>query len=155
MTFHLTLLTALIALRRNRLRTALTMLSLVIGTTSVITVFALGTGAYEAIEDDIATAGTNLIIVSAGNWTSAGVRMGMGSSSRLTADDAEAILREIPGVSHVIQEYKLASKWSRAGGTGPPVSRAWAPIFRRYGRGICERERSSLRTTCSALLTCA
>ena len=74
MTFHLTLLTAIIALRRNRLRTALTMLSLMIGTASVITVFALGAGAYQAIEDDIATAGTNLIMVSGGNWTSAGVR---------------------------------------------------------------------------------
>lgn len=46
-------------------------------------------------------AGTSLIVVSAGNWTSSGVRMGMGSSSRLTAADADAVTREIRGVAYV------------------------------------------------------
>ena len=78
------------------MRTALTMLSLVIGTTAVITIVALGSGAYEAIETQVKSAGTDLVIVSAGNWTSGGVRMAMGSSSRLTADDAVAIRREVP-----------------------------------------------------------
>jgi len=98
MSFTLTLRVAMMALRRNPMRTALTMLSLVIGTTAVITIVALGTGAYEAIETQVKSAGTNLVIVSAGNWTSGGVRMGMGSSSRLTADDAAAIRREVPNV---------------------------------------------------------
>jgi len=69
MTFSLTLRIAFLALRRSPMRTALTMLSLVIGTTAVITIVALGSGAYDAIEEQVTSAGTNLVIVSAGNWT--------------------------------------------------------------------------------------
>jgi putative ABC transport system permease protein len=92
---------AFLALRRNLLRTGLTMLSLVIGVTAVITIVALGSGAHAVIEDEVMSAGTNLIVVSAGNWTSGGVRLGMGSSSRLTEEDAEAIRREVRGVAYV------------------------------------------------------
>jgi putative ABC transport system permease protein len=88
-------------LRRNWLRTGLTILSLVIGVASVITIVALGAGAQAAVEQNVMAAGTNLIVVSAGNWTSGGVRMGMGSSSRLTAADAEAVRRQIRGVAYV------------------------------------------------------
>ena len=91
---------ALTALRRNRLRTGLTMLSLIVGVAAVIAVVALGTGARSVIARQVASAGTNLIIVSAGNWTASGVRLGMGSSSRLTAADAEAI-QTVPGVAAV------------------------------------------------------
>ncbi|MGH9371848.1 MAG: ABC transporter permease [Vicinamibacterales bacterium] len=101
MSSFLILRVALLALRRNLLRTGLTMLSLVIGVTAVITIVALGSGAHAAIEDEVKSAGTNLIIVSAGNWTSGGVRMGMGSSSRLTEADADAIRREVKGVAYV------------------------------------------------------
>ncbi len=101
MSFVLTLRVAILALRRNLLRTSLTMLSLVIGVTAVITIVALGTGAHAMVEDEVMSAGTNMIIVSAGNWTSGGVRLGMGSSSRLTDADADAIRREVPGVAYV------------------------------------------------------
>ncbi len=90
---------ALVALRKNRLRTVLTMLSLVIGVTAVIAIVALGAGAKAVVERQVQSAGTNLIVVSAGNWTAGGVRLGMGSSSRLTIADADAIRAEIPGVA--------------------------------------------------------
>jgi putative ABC transport system permease protein len=90
---------ALVALRKNRLRTVLTMLSLVIGVTAVIAIVALGAGAKAGVERQVQSAGTNLIVVSAGNWTAGGVRLGMGSSSRLTIADADAIRAEIPGVA--------------------------------------------------------
>jgi hypothetical protein len=57
----------------------------------VITIVALGSGAQTALEEDVASAGTNPVIVRAGNFTSGGVRLGMGSSSLLTSDDAVAI----------------------------------------------------------------
>jgi putative ABC transport system permease protein len=101
MSLALTVRVAVIALRRNMLRTALTMVSLVIGVTAVITIVALGSGAHAVVEDEVMSAGTNLVIVSAGNWTSGGVRLGMGSSSRLTEADAHAIAREVPGVAYV------------------------------------------------------
>jgi putative ABC transport system permease protein len=90
---------ALLALRKNRLRTVLTMLSLVIGVTAVIGIVALGAGARAMVERQVMSAGTNLVIVSAGNWTASGVRLGMGSSSRLTLADAGAIREEVPGVA--------------------------------------------------------
>ena len=90
---------ALVALQKNRLRTVLTMLSLVIGVTAVIAMVALGAGAKAVVERQMQSAGTNLIMVSAGNWTAGGVRLGMGSSSRLTIADADAIRAEIPGVA--------------------------------------------------------
>jgi putative ABC transport system permease protein len=89
------------ALRRNRLRSVLCVLSLTVGVAAVITIVALGRGAQSTVEAQIMSAGTNMIIVSAGNWTSGGVRLGMGSSSGLTVDDADAIRREIAEVRYV------------------------------------------------------
>ena len=81
---------ALKALNRNKMRTALTMLGMIIGVAAVITMVALGTGAQSSIEAQIQTAGTNMIIVQAGNFTQGGVRQGQGNASTLTPDDAAA-----------------------------------------------------------------
>ncbi len=134
MAFVLVLRIALAALRRNWLRSALTILGMMVGVTAVITIVALGTGARETIEDQVMSAGTNMITVSAGNWTSAGVRMGMGSSSRLTVADADA-LRPVPGVAYVSPRVRTRAQlivggrnWSTSiEGTGaelPPI-RDW------------------------------
>ena len=86
---------ALRALGRHKLRTALTMLGMTIGVAAVITMVALGTGAQETVEDDVRSAGTNLIRVDAGNFTRGGeeskIATGLGSASTLTPDDAAAI----------------------------------------------------------------
>ncbi len=60
---------ALKALGRNKMRTALTMLGMIIGVAAVITMVALGTGAQTSIEAQIQSTGTNMIIVSAGNFS--------------------------------------------------------------------------------------
>jgi putative ABC transport system permease protein len=91
---------ALSALNRNKMRTTLTTLGMIIGVAAVITMVALGRGAQQTIEDQIKSAGTNMIMVMAGNWTVGGVRHGQGASSTLTAEDAEAI-RDVPGVQYV------------------------------------------------------
>ncbi len=88
------------ALLRNKMRTALTMLGMIIGVAAVITMVALGTGAQSSIETQIQAAGTNMIMVSAGNFMQGGVRMGQGNASTLTADDALAI-RDVPGVQYI------------------------------------------------------
>jgi len=90
---------ALKALGRNKMRTALTMLGMIIGVAAVITMVALGTGAQTSIEAQIQSAGTNMIIVSAGNFSSDGVRQGQGNVSTLVPDDAVAITR-LPGVQY-------------------------------------------------------
>jgi putative ABC transport system permease protein len=91
---------ALKALGRNKLRTALTMLGMIIGVAAVITMVALGTGAQSSIESQIQSAGTNMIMVSAGNFSQGGVRQGQGNASTLTPDDATAISR-VDGVEFV------------------------------------------------------
>jgi putative ABC transport system permease protein len=90
------------ALGRNKMRTTLTMLGMIIGVAAVITMVALGTGAQSSIESQIQAAGTNMIIVAAGNFSQGGVRMGQGNASTLTPDDASAIA-QVPGV-----QYKAA-----------------------------------------------
>jgi putative ABC transport system permease protein len=88
------------ALNRNKLRTTLTTLGMIIGVAAVITMVALGRGAQQSIEDQIKSAGTNMIMVMAGNWTVGGVRHGQGASSTLTPEDAIAI-RDVAGVQYV------------------------------------------------------
>ena len=70
MSFFMILRIALKALSRNKMRTALTMLGMIIGVAAVITMVALGTGAQTSIEAQIQSAGTNMIMVSAGNFWS-------------------------------------------------------------------------------------
>src|SRR5260370_15090893 len=86
------------ALGRNKLRTALTMLGMIIGVSAVITMVALGTGAQSSIDAQIQSAGTNTIIVSAGNFTQGGVRQGQGNASTLVPDDAVAISQVAGGL---------------------------------------------------------
>ena len=96
----ITLRIALRALERNKMRTALTMLGIVIGVGAVITMVALGRGAQSAIEEQIRSAGTNVVSVVAGNFSFGGVNQGQGASPRLTAEDGEAI-RQLSGVQYV------------------------------------------------------
>ena len=100
MSFLMVLRVAFKALARNKMRTALTMLGMIIGVSAVITMVALGTGAQSSIETQIQAAGTNMIMVSAGNFQQGGVRMGQGNASTLTPEDALAI-RDLPGVQYV------------------------------------------------------
>jgi len=87
------------ALGRNKMRTALTMLGMIIGVAAVITMVALGTGAQSSIEAQIQSAGTNMIIVMAGNFTQGGVHQGQGAASTLVPDDAAAIAK-LQGVQY-------------------------------------------------------
>jgi putative ABC transport system permease protein len=100
MSIFMTLRIALKALNRNKLRTILTMLGMIIGVGAVITMVALGTGARTTIEERVKSAGTNMIMVNAGNFSTGGVRMGQGNSTTLIPDDAVAI-RQLPGVEYV------------------------------------------------------
>ena len=90
---------ALRALALNKLRSALTMLGIVIGVGSVITMTAVGAGAERSINEQIASLGSNLIIVVSGAITSGGVRLGLGTQMTLSEDDAAAITREVPDVA--------------------------------------------------------
>jgi putative ABC transport system permease protein len=90
---------ALRALKVNRLRSALTMLGIIIGVGAVIAMIGVGTGATRRIQEQIESMGSNLIIVLPGSITSNGVRRGSGGVATLTEDDAKAIAAECPSVA--------------------------------------------------------
>jgi putative ABC transport system permease protein len=90
---------ALRALARNKVRSALTMLGIIIGVASVIAMVSLGQGAQQQVQSQIASMGTNLLVVMAGSQKSGGFRGGLGTSTTLTPEDVEAILREAPAVA--------------------------------------------------------
>jgi putative ABC transport system permease protein len=92
---------ALRALMVNKMRSALTMLGIIIGVGAVIAMVAVGSGAKQRIAEQIASMGSNLIIVLSGSSTSGGLRFGSGTVPTLTVDDAKAILNEIPAVRYV------------------------------------------------------
>jgi len=89
---------ALRSLRVNKLRSALTMLGIIIGVGAVITMVAVGSGAQARVAEQIQSLGSNLIIVLSGSVTAGGVRMGTSSQQTITEDDSAAIAREIPAV---------------------------------------------------------
>ncbi len=92
---------ALKALARNKMRTALTMLGMVIGVAAVITMVALGQGAQQQIEEQVRSAGTNLISVRAGNYRRGGISLGMGGAPTLKAQDVEKIRQQVPGAVYL------------------------------------------------------
>ncbi len=90
--------TALRALRANPLRSFLTTLGIIFGVASLIVMMAIGNGATARIDAMISAFGSNTLMVSGGSARSGGVRLGAGTSTRLTAGDADAIGKEISGV---------------------------------------------------------
>jgi macrolide transport system ATP-binding/permease protein len=98
---------ALQAINRNKMRSSLTMLGVFIGVAALIAMVAVGQGANEAVLKQIASLGTNLVVVVPGATTTGGVRGGLGSASTLTVGDAQAIRREAPsvrGVGYLIRQ---------------------------------------------------
>jgi putative ABC transport system permease protein len=91
---------ALQALVRNKVRSMLTMLGIVIGVAAVIVTVAIGSGARTSVQNSINSLGSNLIVVQPGSVTSTGARGGLGTASTLTPDDGIA-LAQLPGVSAV------------------------------------------------------
>jgi len=89
---------ALRSLRVNKLRSALTMLGIIIGVGAVITMVAVGAGASARVAEQIQSLGSNLIIVLSGSVTTGGARIGQGSQLTITEDDSAAIAREVPAV---------------------------------------------------------
>ena len=95
---------ALRALRRNKLRSVLTALGIIIGVGAVIAMVGIGNGAKAQVEAQIASLGQNVILIFSGSTTSSGIRTGWGGAGTLKIEDAEAIRREVPGVIGVSEE---------------------------------------------------
>jgi putative ABC transport system permease protein len=128
---------AWLAMGANRLRTALTMLGMVIGVGAVVIMMAIGQGAQYAVQQTISTMGSNLYIVLSGSFTAAGVRSGSAGAPSLSVADAEAMM-ELDGVINVAPTHQGtrqlvygSQNWSsQVVGTTPPYleSRAWSIV---------------------------
>src|SRR5215213_5161443 len=113
---------ALRALRVNTLRSVLTILGIVMGVAAVITMIAISSGAQAEVEEQIASLGTNLLIIVPGSRTLGGVRLGAGSRGSLTEDDAYALTRELTDVQAAAPTLR---------GSGPMIygSNNWMTSF--------------------------
>ncbi len=98
------------ALRRNKMRTALTMLGIIIGVGAVIAMVGIGNGAKAQVEARIAALGQNVIMVFSGSITRGGVHTGFGGAGTLTVEDALAMQREVPGVAAVSPEVRTGGQ---------------------------------------------
>ncbi len=125
MNFLATLRVALNALRVNKLRSALTMLGIIIGVAAVIVMIAVGSGAQAKVEDQIRSLGSNLIIVFSASATFTGARSGAGTLQTISEDDAYAIARELP------DEIQAAAPGLRGSGQVVAGNANWSTVF--YG----------------------
>ncbi len=98
------------ALGRNKLRSALTALGIIIGVACVVAVVGIGEGARLQAESQLKSLGTNFLMVHPGSVTSSGARGGSGTSSKLSLDDVDAIRREIPTVSYVSASIRTVAQ---------------------------------------------
>jgi len=96
MDFWGTIRLALRALARNKMRSILTMLGIIIGVGAVIAMVSVGQGAAQQTQEQIQSFGTNTVFVVSGSVNRGGMRMGASQTKSLTVDDLQAILREVP-----------------------------------------------------------
>ncbi len=90
---------AIRALTRNKLRSALTMLGIIIGVGAVIATVGVGQGASQKVQDQIASMGTNMLFISAGSVNRGGLHIGIGATKSLTEEDMKAMQQQIPTVA--------------------------------------------------------
>jgi len=98
--------TALRAIRRNVLRSFLTMLGIIVGISAVIVGVSMGAGAKAEVDKQIASMGNNLLIIFSGNMSRGGVRGGFGMQANLTEHDYDSLRREVSGLSGVSPEVR-------------------------------------------------
>jgi putative ABC transport system permease protein len=155
MDFREVIRVALRALARNKMRTILTMLGIIIGVGAVICTVAIGQGASEQVQQQIQALGDNIVMVFAGSVNTGGVRMGNGATKTLTNDDAQAILQHVPDVTMIspiagasVQVVYGNENWlTRANGTSQDVTqiRKWPVVS---GSMFSERDVNMAANVC-------
>jgi len=101
---------SVMALRRNVMRTLLTMLGIIIGVGAVIAMVSIGTGARVQMEQQIAGLGQNVVMIMAGSASRNGIFSGMGGMPTLTTEDVAAMRREIDGIAYISPEARLSAQ---------------------------------------------
>jgi putative ABC transport system permease protein len=104
------LIAALRSLGKNKMRTFLTMLGIIIGVASVIAMLAIGQGSKQSIQAQISTLGTNVLMIWPQAGSSGGVRMEAGTSQRMTIDDVKAIAERCPSVAYITPQVRTSGQ---------------------------------------------
>ncbi len=155
MDFIQTLKIALRALRTNKMRSFLTMLGIIIGIAAVIAMMAVGSGASYVISQQIASIGSNIILVIPGSTTSGGLRTGSGGAQTLSSDDARSIGTDCPSVAYAAGTVRASGQiisgnmnWSSVimGGTPELFEiREWPVVS---GRAISQQDEDGAIKVC-------
>jgi putative ABC transport system permease protein len=101
---------AIRSLAKNKMRTFLTMLGIIIGVASVITMLAIGQGSRSSIQSQISSLGTNVMMIFPQASSSGGVRMEAGTSQKMTLDDARALLERCPSVAYLTPQVRTSGQ---------------------------------------------
>jgi putative ABC transport system permease protein len=104
------LIAALRSLAKNKMRTFLTMLGIIIGVASVIAMLAIGEGSKQSIQAQISTLGTNVLMIFPQASSSGGVRMEAGSSQKMTLEDVTAIIDRCPSVAYITPQVRSSGQ---------------------------------------------
>jgi putative ABC transport system permease protein len=155
MNFNEVIRIALRTLGRNKMRTLLTMLGIIIGVTAVICIVGVGTSAGDQVQDQIQSLGVNMLFIQAGSVNSGGIQMGTGATNTLMVSDARAMLQEIPEIRMVSPETDTTAQvvyqgqnWAtRDQGVGPDYFqiRNWPVVV---GSGFSQREVDTAADVC-------
>jgi putative ABC transport system permease protein len=155
MNFREVIRVALRTLGRNKMRTLLTMLGIIIGVMAVICIVGVGTSASEQVQDQIQSLGVNMLFVMAGSVNSGGIQMGTGATNTLMVSDARAMLQEIPAITMIspetdttVQVVYQGQNWStRDQGVGPDYFdiRNWPVVV---GSAFSERDVDTAADVC-------
>jgi putative ABC transport system permease protein len=149
---------ALRALQRNKLRSILTMLGIVIGVGAVVAMVGIGNGAKAQVEAQIATLGQNVILIFPSSFSSGGVQSGMGGAGTLKLEDAKAIAAEVPDVLAVSPGTRVSAQLSLGNQNWSTSVAGEAPEYleiRQWeltsGAGFSEQDvRSAARWPCNS-----
>jgi len=155
MNFNEVIRIALRTLGRNKMRTLLTMLGIIIGVTAVICIVGVGTSASDQVQDQIQSLGVNMLFVMAGSVNSGGIQMGTGATNTLMVSDARAMLQEIPAITMIspetdttVQVVYEGQNWAtRDQGVGPDYFqiRNWPVVV---GSGFSQRDIDTAADVC-------
>jgi putative ABC transport system permease protein len=155
MNFNEVIRIALRTLGRNKMRTLLTMLGIIIGVMAVICIVGVGTSASEQVQDQIQSLGVNMLFVMAGSVNSGGIQMGTGATNTLMVTDARAMLQEIPEITMIspetdttVQVVYQGQNWAtRDQGVGPDYFdiRNWPVVV---GSPFSERDVDTAADVC-------
>jgi putative ABC transport system permease protein len=155
MNFNEVIRIALRTLGRNKMRTLLTMLGIIIGVMAVICIVDVGTSASDQVQDQIQSLGVNMLFIQAGSVNAGGIQMGTGATNTLMVSDARAILQEIPEIRMVSPETDTTAQvvyegqnWAtRDQGVGPDYFqiRNWPVVV---GSGFSQREVDTAADVC-------